>query len=371
MSHFSINYSDFSSPDSVFKAIAKNQKNPITTTPLTSSGSKSGDPQFLTTASIADIQQGSLLYKPRALMIDNQEAALSRSFQGLIEHEDGGRGNIDNVISAGTKPFVTPSIRDVVTDTPQGIYQINDINGAIANGAISGGSSVEYHYPPDIKRMHDKVTLKFTYIDGNPGAIPYPWRLIGRIKDSELRPGDFENIENGFVPVSMLTSFNKSNKMGADIGNIPKTGQLWTPAAVSFQRLMNAAIYYGFTGPFVTDTYRSYQVQDAAYKGSNKQNDAGEFTSDKHGLINPAGISNHGFGLAVDLHEHFRIGRASGRNGNKTELSGIDWMYLNSWKYGWVHPEWALPMGFHTEEWHWEYRGHLHQWYPVDPSARH
>jgi len=108
MAHFSINYSDFDSPNTLFKSIAKNQKNPVTNTPLTSSGSKSGDPQFITTLSMADIQQGVALYKPKGLILDSQEAALTRAFQGYIDHEQGGGGDINNVISEGTGPFRTP-----------------------------------------------------------------------------------------------------------------------------------------------------------------------------------------------------------------------------------------------------------------------
>jgi len=371
MSHFSIDYSDFDSPDSVFKAIAKNQKNPITTTPLTSSGSESGDPQFLTTASIADIQQGTFLYKPRGMILDNQEAALSRAFQGYIEHPKGGRGDISNVISAGTAPFIPPSIRSVIGETPQGMEQIDSINAAIANGATSGGSSgdLEYHEPPNLNAMHKKVTHSGVSLYDNPGVMPYPWRLIARLKDSEIKPPDMLGISNGEVPNSMLTTFNKYNEVG--IADSARIGRLWTPAAIAMKDLMDAANEYGFRGAFMTDSYRSWQVQNNAYHYWEDIDPATgkPYHPGKQGLINPAGTSNHGFGIAVDLHEDFRYGHASGKYGDDKTLSGLDWMYLNSWRFGWVHPEWALPFGFHPEDWHWEYRGHLYKWYNVSKSG--
>lgn len=61
----------------------------------------------------------------------------------------------------------------------------------------------------------------------------------------------------------------------------------------------------------------------------------------------PAGSSNHGWALAMD------IGVAITDWTNPYYL----WMKSNAGKYSWVHPSWAEPGGAHPEAWHWEYTG--------------
>ena len=57
----------------------------------------------------------------------------------------------------------------------------------------------------------------------------------------------------------------------------------------------------------------------------------------------PPCISNHGWGLAVDI------------NVGGTGSSVYKWLEANAHKYGYVHPAWAKPGGSKPEPWHWEY----------------
>lgn len=64
----------------------------------------------------------------------------------------------------------------------------------------------------------------------------------------------------------------------------------------------------------------------------------------KGGLAAPAGRSNHGWGLAVDL--------------CSSQTTGAQWEWLNEHApvFGWENPAWARPGGSGPyERWHWEY----------------
>lgn len=64
----------------------------------------------------------------------------------------------------------------------------------------------------------------------------------------------------------------------------------------------------------------------------------------KGGLAAPAGRSNHGWGLAVDL--------------CSSQTTGAQWEWLNENApvFGWENPSWAKPGGSGPyERWHWEY----------------
>jgi hypothetical protein len=64
----------------------------------------------------------------------------------------------------------------------------------------------------------------------------------------------------------------------------------------------------------------------------------------KGGLAAPAGRSNHGWGLAVDL--------------CSSQTTGAQWEWLNENApvFGWENPAWARPGGSGPyERWHWEY----------------
>lgn len=108
--------------------------------------------------------------------------------------------------------------------------------------------------------------------------------------------------------------------------------QLRCDAAASAERL-NAAFRAAFGRDLsVTDSYRSY-AQQVAVKAS------------KGALAAPPGMSNHGWGQALDL------GGGIQSFGTAEHL----WMLTHAARYGWIHPAWARPGGSKPEPWHWEY----------------
>lgn len=84
----------------------------------------------------------------------------------------------------------------------------------------------------------------------------------------------------------------------------------------------------------ITGTYRTFEAQVS-------------LKAQKPFLAAPAGTSNHGWGLAVDL------------NGPEASFGTVErqWLLDNGWKYGWFSPTWAQATGYKPEPWHFEYMG--------------
>ena len=103
-------------------------------------------------------------------------------------------------------------------------------------------------------------------------------------------------------------------------------------AAASYQQ-MNTAYETAFGTPLcITDSYRSFGAQVAAFYA-------------KPALAAVPGTSNHGWALAVDL--------CGGINVAGTPQ--WTWMTQNAGRFGFVQPDWAAPGGEKPEPWHWEY----------------
>jgi D-alanyl-D-alanine carboxypeptidase len=126
---------------------------------------------------------------------------------------------------------------------------------------------------------------------------------------------------NGQLPSSVLcTLWDSRHSLRAD-------------AAVAVAKL-NIAYKQRFGDDIcITDSYRTLASQQ-------------RLAALKPGLAAPAGTSNHGLGLALDLCDGI-------------ESSGstrYQWMRANAPRYGWDNPTWARVGGSGpTEPWHWEF----------------
>lgn len=132
--------------------------------------------------------------------------------------------------------------------------------------------------------------------------------------------------ENGKIPDSELQalSFSSSDKMHKK--------------AAKAMEEMNKA-YKAETGADLTinEAYRDCDTQIAYATPGNPRYQGGAAAPA------PPCISNHGWGLAVDI------------NVGGTGSSVYKWLEANAHKYGYVHPAWAKPGGSKPEPWHWEY----------------
>ena len=126
---------------------------------------------------------------------------------------------------------------------------------------------------------------------------------------------------NGQLPRSVLcTLWDSRHSLRAD-------------AAVALGKL-NIAYKQRFGDDIcITDSYRTLASQQ-------------RLAAVKPGLAAPAGTSNHGLGLAVDLCDGIE----------SFGSSRYQWMRDNAPAYGWDNPTWARAGGSGPEEaWHWEY----------------
>lgn len=110
-----------------------------------------------------------------------------------------------------------------------------------------------------------------------------------------------------------------------------RQARLLPPAAAAWEAMRSAASQHG-VDLYAIDTYRSWEVQDRAHQA--------HLRGEKTANVLPAGHSQHGFGLAVDL-----------TNGALIGPGDEEWQWMEQYgrQFGW-HP-------ISNESWHWEFRG--------------
>ncbi len=137
-------------------------------------------------------------------------------------------------------------------------------------------------------------------------------------------PGlDTSAFPNGLIPAAALCP-----AWGAP-------GQLLRADAAAAFRLLSRQYAAQFGKPIcVTDSYRSLAGQVKVY-------------AEKPQLAARPGMSNHGWGIAVDL--------CGGIQSFGTAEHA--WMLAHAPLTGWFHPPWAGPTGSKPEPWHWEFAG--------------
>ena len=107
--------------------------------------------------------------------------------------------------------------------------------------------------------------------------------------------------------------------------------QIRADAAVSFAVLNQAFVARFGADMCLASGYRSL-AQQRAVKAT------------RGALAAPAGKSNHGWGLAIDV------------CGDETSGAKWTWLNANAAAFGWENPSWARPGGSGPfEKWHWEY----------------
>lgn len=164
----------------------------------------------------------------------------------------------------------------------------------------------------------------------SPGILAAPRTVIvsraSRSGERSVLPGcDGENhakgAANGQLPASALcTLWDGHYKLRGD-------------AAVALAK-MNLAYKQHFGDNIcLSSGYRSYSQQAS-------------LRAEKPGLAAPAGTSNHGWGLAVDLCDGVETGVGA----------RYQWLRDNASNYGFANPDWALRGGVGPyEPWHWEF----------------
>lgn len=142
--------------------------------------------------------------------------------------------------------------------------------------------------------------------------------------------------------------------------------QLERDAAYMYALMLEAAEDDGIS-LWYEDCYRSYNVQKNAYDrrcpiietpvysvdaatGEKTQTGVKRARECSGPPTAPAGLSNHGWGRAVDFAS--RYGRVL-----TCYDAEFDWLKNNAHRFGWVHPDWAQCGRSSQEPWHWEWAG--------------
>jgi hypothetical protein len=132
---------------------------------------------------------------------------------------------------------------------------------------------------------------------------------------------------NGRIPADKLVTIGSNHP-----GN--RAGILLAPAATSWEIMVRAAAADGVT-LYASDTYRSWDSQNAAYQA---------FLRGERGpgiIVAPPGTSKHGAGLAIDM--------TDGKGILSKGTAQWQWLNQHGASFGWF--------GISSEAWHWEYRG--------------
>jgi len=206
--------------------------------------------------------------------------------------------------------------------------------GKATNGPVSRVSSAMVAAPAFPLKMEPSMAVKNTTlipddspIAAVPAALAPPRTLIvDRVSRSDQRAvlAGCSGLEpkitfsNGHVPQSVLcTLWDRDHQLRAD-------------AAVALAKLN---IYYKqkFGHDLgISSAYRTYSEQAAV-------------RAQRGYMAAPAGTSNHGWALAVDL--------SNMQNYNAEYW----WLRTNAPAFGFDSPDWARPGGTLREPWHWEF----------------
>jgi hypothetical protein len=135
-----------------------------------------------------------------------------------------------------------------------------------------------------------------------------------------------------------------------------------TEAADSLEKMLNEWGKWMETNGYKKNGNGKYINIGSMYRNYSKQSNlaGSQKTAAK------AGTSYHGWGLAVDmswvnikgemLKFNYKKG-SSAKDFDYTYNPAIEWLYNNSYRFGFINPSWARDGSGYDEAWHWEYHG--------------
>jgi hypothetical protein len=194
----------------------------------------------------------------------------------------------------------------------------------LGNGDMVGASGHDFlvevrSVPADVRAV--RVTLD---LPSSPNAALTPAAGMGAcgapLPPPVVADPAWGGYANGRIPSSALCPLGVTGH------------RLRCDAAASYAALSDAFAAAFGTPLCITDSYRDYGAQVAAYRA-------------KPRLAAWPGTSNHGWALAVDLCGGINIAYSP----------QWTWMQANAGRFGFLNPPWAQPGAEKPEPWHWEY----------------
>lgn len=198
---------------------------------------------------------------------------------------------------------------------------------------------------PLTKISPSKIKLKKRSVTGIPeyknDKIPVNY-ILDTIEEKDLKSSSGGKFRNGRIPLDKMV---KNEHLSKDLGG--DAPYLMAGASKALDKLMKLYEEAKFDGKqplFFTDAYRSIQRQVALRKKSIR--------------VARAGKSNHGWGIAIDIH----WGIPPSLSKNRAFLASAfrhpvyKWFFENAPKCGWINPYVLRDFKSIDEWWHWEYK---------------
>lgn len=192
-------------------------------------------------------------------------------------------------------------------------------------GIFTAYTASTYRNPLDVLRDLVDQPERFSQILRERGDWGRPTATVtaplGRTSTGTTDGLLSDDPRNGRLPDSELAAIPWAKGYRIHVRALPALTQLNDAYRARFGRNLS-----------ITSGYRTHE-QQAALKLAKPREAA------------PAGQSNHGLGLAVDL----------GGGVNSFGTPEHNWMKANAPSSGWVQPSWAVKGGSKPEAWHWEF----------------
>lgn len=228
--------------------------------------------------------------------------------------------------------------------------------GAVPMTGADGAAAVARADEAVAQHQEDELLSGVNFLSGQAdlqetvGATEIPDALKFQQDDeiSALAEKSSRSIESRAVeiPVDPLPGCDGTKRVSGSNGKLPASDlcSLWTGAS-SFQLRADAAVALATLNQKYVEDFGKSMCVSSGYRSYAQQ---ASMHSSNSSMVAPAGQSNHGWGLAVDL------------------CGGIDsagtkqwkWMAENGPALGWDNPGWARSGGIGPyEPWHWEFEG--------------
>jgi hypothetical protein len=186
--------------------------------------------------------------------------------------------------------------------------------------------------------------------------------------------GEFEPIVTTLIENSVSNAYiyfgkkygqittKKINLTGIPFGNNVKDSYMISEAADALTVMLKEWVKWMKDQGFKTDSNGNYGYVSSLYRDYSKQSSLAKGQK----TAAAAGTSYHGWGLAVDMSWVNRNGKiikfnykegSSPDNFDYSKNPAIEWLYNNSFRFGFMNPSWARDSSGYDEAWHWEYHG--------------
>ena len=166
--------------------------------------------------------------------------------------------------------------------------------------------------------------------------------ILDTINENGIKTLTVGNFTNGKVPLDKMI---KNEHLSKDLGGDAPYLMLEASKALDkLIKLYEEAKFDGKQPLFFTDAYRSLERQEALRKRTTSAAKPGK--------------SNHGWGLAIDIHWGVPPSMNKNRKFLKTAFRHpvYKWFFENAPNLGWVNPFVLRDFKSTDEWWHWEYR---------------